>query len=283
MINRHASAKQIVGLLVLLLFSAFTQAGGGKLRGTAGVGSIEGAAGGGLIPWAPIATYASSDEIGANLLSSEARVDDYNLSVHGTGIGFYDRVEISFAHQDLYSDALSRSIRQNVIAAKVRLAGDLVYGALPVVSLGVQSKELLDEELVALVGAEDNKGYDVYLSAAKAWINGPFHRTAFANLNLRYTEANETGLLGFGGDGASASLLAEFASGMFLSKQIALGFEFRQKKSQLSALSEDHWKDVFVAWFPNKNLSITAAYLDLGTVAGQDDQTGFYISLNGTL
>ena len=283
MVNRYASLKQIVGLFVLLFFTVFTQAQGGKLLGTAGVGSLEGAAGGGLIPWAPITTYASSDEIGANILSSEARVDDYNLSVYGAGFGLYDRVEISFAHQDLYSDALSRSIRQNVFAAKVRLAGDLIYGALPVVSLGVQSKELLDEEVVSLVGAEDNKGLDVYLSAAKAWINGPFHRTAFANLNLRHTEANETGLLGFGGDGAHASWVAEFASGMFISKQVALGFEFRQKKSQLSALSEDHWKDVFVAWFPNKNLSITAAYLDLGVVAGQDDQTGFYISLNGTL
>lgn len=283
MVNCYASSKQVVVLFILLLFTGFAQAGGGRLIGTAGVGSVEGAAGGGLIPWAPIATYASSDEIGANILSSEARVDDYNLSVHGAGFGIYDRVEISFAHQDLYSDALSRSIRQNIVAAKVRLAGDLVYGALPVVSLGIQSKELLDEELVSLVGAEDKTGLDVYLSAAKAWINGPFHRTTFANLNLRHTEANETGLLGFGGEGASASWVAEFAGGMFISKHVALGVEFRQKKGQLSALSEDHWKDVFIAWFPNKNLSITAAYLDLGMVAGQDDQTGVYISLNGTL
>lgn len=97
------------------------------------------------------------------------------------------------------------------------------------------------------------------------------------------TEANETGLLGFGGDDSGANLLAEFAGGMFITKQVALGFEFRQKQNQLSALSEDHWKDLFLAWFPNKNLSITAAYLDLGVIAGQEDQTGFYISLNGTL
>lgn len=282
MVKRCAVRQKMV-TLAFVLCSSLAEAGGGKLIGTAGVGSIEGAGGGGLTPWAPIATYASSDELGASILSSEARVDDYNLSVHGIAVGAYDRLEFSYAHQDLYSDALSRSIRQNIVGAKVRLTGDLVYDVMPVVSLGLQHKTLLDEEVLSLVGAEDNEGVDVYLSAAKAWLNGPFNRTAFANLNVRYTEANETGLLGFGGDDSGANLLAEFAGGMFITKQVALGFEFRQKQNQLSALSEDHWKDLFLAWFPNKNLSITAAYLDLGVIAGQEDQTGFYISLNGTL
>lgn len=177
------------------------RAGDGKLKGTAGVSSISGAAGGGLTPWAVVGSYATRDEVGVNAFNSEARVDDYGLSVHGVALGLYDRVEISFAHQDLFSDALDRSIRQNIAGIKLRLMGDLVYGDWPVVSLGVERKTLLDEEVLGLVGADDEKGTDYFLSAAKAWINGPFNRTGFANVNLRHSEANENGLLGFGGGG----------------------------------------------------------------------------------
>jgi hypothetical protein len=39
------------------------------------------------------------------------------------------------------------------------------------------------------------------------------------------------------------------------------------------------WKDVYVAWFPYKQLSLTAAYVDLGTIATEQSQSGLYLSL----
>jgi hypothetical protein len=36
---------------------------------------------------------------------------------------------------------------------------------------------------------------------------------------------------------------------------------------------------VFVAWFPNKNVNLTVAYADLGSIAGSEDQNGLYVSL----
>ena len=59
-----------------------------------------------------------------------------------------------------------------------------------------------------------------------------------------------------------------------LSPQLALGAEWRAKPDNLDhsvlgtgALREDDWKDLFLAWAPNKQLSLTLAYVDLGRIA----------------
>jgi hypothetical protein len=50
-----------------------------------------------------------------------------------------------------------------------------------------------------------------------------------------------------------------------------------------NGLQADDWKDVFVAWAPSKNMSLTAAYVDLGRIVPattqQNKQTGTYLSL----
>ncbi|MDP1931747.1 MAG: DUF3034 family protein, partial [Gammaproteobacteria bacterium] len=51
----------------------------------------------------------------------------------------------------------------------------------------------------------------------------------------------------------------------------------------LSALKEDSATDIFVAWLPSKRFSVTAAWVDLGEIAGAPDQTGFYLSIQGGL
>lgn len=262
-----------------LMASVAAYANGGKLLGSSGVTSIEGAAGGGLVPWASLGAYATQDEITFGLVSSEVHVDDYDMSVHGVLVNFHDRVEVSFAHQDFYVDNLAQAVRQNVAGLKVRLFGDLIYNEYPLLSLGVQRKTLVDDAVINLVGAKRSQGTDFYLSAAKAWIDGLFHRISFVNANLRYSDANETGLLGYGGDDAKSKLLFESAAGLFVTQTLAIGAEFRQKRNHLSAIGEDNWYDVFVAWFPNKNVSVTGAYVELGEVVGMKDQNGFYFSL----
>ncbi len=289
--------RRLIACCVLILTTSLAQAGsggvvenvvgniggkidvGGKLLGTSGVSSVDGGTGGGLLPWATLGGYATRDEIGASMFNGEARVDDYNLTVHGAAISLYDLVEVSVAHQDFYSAPLSQSIRQNIIGVKVRISGDLVYGTAPIISAGVQYKHLIDEAVTQLVGAEDDSGYEFYVAAAKAWVDGLFHRTSFLNINLRHSEANELGLLGFGGNNERSAWLVEGSGGLFITNHLALGVEFKQKRNHLAAFKEDHWRDVFMVWFPNKSVSVTAAYVDLGSIAGQDDQDGFYVSL----
>ncbi len=268
---------------MLALCPVWTLADQGKLLGTAGVSAIEGSAGGGLIPWATIGSYATREAYGATLSSTHARFDDYALDTYALSLGARDRVELSFGRLDFDVESLNlpfpKNIGLNVVGLKVRAWGDLIYGDAPLISLGLQHKALSDKEIARAVGADKTQGTDVYLSLAKAWIDGIAHHTTFVNVNLRHSEANEIGLLGFGGQQRGNRLLFEAAAGAFLTPQVALGLEFREKRGQLNALSEDHWKDLFVAWFPHKNWSLTAAWVDLGEVAGQSSQDGLYLSL----
>jgi hypothetical protein len=59
-----------------------------------------------------------------------------------------------------------------------------------------------------------------------------------------------------------------------------------QRAGQAAGLGDglraDDWKDIFIAYAPSKNVSITAAYVDLGrivpaTTSGRK-QTGVYVS-----
>ena len=62
---------------------------------------------------------------------------------------------------------------------------------------------------------------------------------------------------------------------------LALGVEFKQKPNQLAFANEQHWRDIFAAWFVNKHLSLVAGFADLGSIAGLDQQQGYYLSVEG--
>ncbi|MGB2708052.1 MULTISPECIES: DUF3034 family protein [unclassified Pseudoalteromonas] len=265
---------------VLLTASFITAASSGKLLATPGVSQVEGAGGGGLVPWAQLAGYASEDEVSVSGFCSRADVTDYTLDVCGAQLNLFNRVELSYAQQEFDVPALSTQIEQSITGAKVRLYGDIVYSNWPQVSLGMQHKSLDDGTVAKLVGAESTSGTDFYLAASKLHLGAIAGYNWFWNVTTRYCKANQLGLLGYGGNNASNKLLFEASTAIFLSRKVALGVEYRQKTNNLG-LGEQDWKDVFVAWMPNKHISVTAAYLDLGSIAGTSDQTGWYLSVTG--
>lgn len=265
---------------VLLTASFITAASSGKLLATPGVSQVEGAGGGGLVPWAQLAGYASEDEVSVSGFCSRADVTDYTLDVCGAQLNLFNRVELSYAQQEFDVPALSTQIEQSITGAKVRLYGDIVYSNWPQVSLGMQHKSLDDGTVAKLVGAESTSGTDFYLAASKLHLGAIAGYNWFWNVTTRYSKANQLGLLGYGGNNTSNKLLFEASTAIFLSRKVALGVEYRQKTNNLG-LGEQDWKDVFVAWMPNKHISVTAAYLDLGSIAGTSDQTGWYLSVTG--
>jgi hypothetical protein len=97
---------------------------------------------------------------------------------------------------------------------------------------------------------------------------------------LRWTNANQTGLLGFGGD-VSDDREAQFEGsvGWLLSRSLVVGAEYRTKPDNLSFAGEDDWFDIYAAWAVNKHLSVTAAWADLGSIATFGAQRGLYLSL----
>jgi hypothetical protein len=275
--------KYYLCILILFILCPLSYAENGKLLATSGVGPLEGGSGGGLIPWAMIGGYATQDEIGFNSTFSEANVSDYTLSSHGVSAGFYDRVEVSIAQLRFEDKHATYDIKQNVLGVKARLYGDAIYGTYPQISLGIQHKTLINEATANAVGARDSNGTDVYLSVAKIWLNGPLQRTALFNVNLRYSKANQLGLLGYGSaDQNNAALLVEVAGAVFINRRTAIGMEYRQKPDNINGLPEDDWRDIFVAYFPNKSISLTLAYLQLGEIATLKDQDGYYVSLQAT-
>lgn len=285
-IMKHLSLSMVaVGLMAML--PTMSQAGSRQL-GTGAVTQLEGSSGSGLVPWATIAGYGEAEEF--DWLASFTRVDtgDYRFDMQGVAVGWNNRFEVSFAKQELDLLTLGPAIglsgatlNQDVIGAKFRLAGNLVYSKMPQIALGFQYKKNTDFLIPSVVGARDDSGLDIYLSATKLFLSKPAGFNGFATLTLRSTEGNEMGLLGFGGDRGSRDINAEASVGMFLNSHWAVGIDFRQKQSKLNFAKESHWKDLFVAWVPNRHVSVVVAYADLRNVATLSGQEGWYLSVNG--
>ncbi|WP_439101211.1 DUF3034 family protein [Congregibacter sp.] len=270
-------------LSVALAATALPATGDSKLLGTSGGQQIEGQAGGGIVPWALLAGYGDVGEYGVSAAATRVAVDDFTLDVAGLAVSYHNRFELSFARQTLDVAPLGLEIQQDILGGKLRLGGDLIYGKTPMITAGMQWKKNRDSTVPELLGAADDEGMDYTLSASRLWLDAFAGRNVFANATLRYTEAHQTGLLGFGyPDGDSPQLVAEGSLGIFLSRRWVLGFEYRQKPDQLQSVSEDAWADLFVGWFPGKRVSLIGAYTDLGDIAGLTDQRGFYLSLQFT-
>lgn len=260
--------------------------GSDKLLATGGVTTVEGAAGGGVVPWALIGGYGTDDQIGGNAFYTRIRSGAYHLDAYGAMVGLYDRVELSLARQRFDTQAVGTALglgrgfafTQTVAGAKVKLLGDAVLDQdrwLPQVALGVQYKHNNRGALLRAIGARDHQGVDVYAAATKLFLA----RSLLVTGTLRLSRANQIGILGFGGRDNDYRPQAEISAAYLLSRTLAIGAEYRMKRDNLAIVRESDWIDLFVAWFPSKHVSVTAAYARLGTVAIRRNQNAFYLSL----
>lgn len=260
-------------------------AAGGRLLATGGVLTVEGAGGGGLVPWALIAGYGTRDEVGGAGFATYVDTGHFDLRSAGGAVGLYNRLELSFAHQhfDLGDTVPGQAIEQQIVGAKLRVWGDAVYDqdrAWPQIAVGMQYKRNLDFAVPALLGAEDDEGIDFYVAATRVWLGGAFGRNLLVNVGVRATRANQFGLLCFGGDaGSGYSAQAEGSVGLFITDALLVGGEWRTKPDNLGVFEENDAFDVYVAWLPHKQVALTAAWVDLGRIADQDDQDAAYLSL----
>ncbi|HEX7645285.1 MAG TPA: DUF3034 family protein [Burkholderiaceae bacterium] len=264
----------------------------GKLLATGGVSTVEGAAGGGITPWALIGGYGTRDSYGANVHDTDISTQDFRLNTYGVEAGIADRVELSIARQDFKATdgpLNGLKVTQNIVGVKVKLVGDAVYDQdswLPQIAVGAEYKRnngfsgLLNVPVTAL-GAKRTSGTDYYISATRIFLD----QSILANVTLRETEANQMGLLGFGGD-LHDNYRAELEGSLayLLTKNWVIGAEYREKPHNLSVDNERAYYDAFVAWFPCKNASVTLAYANLGSIVApvtgnNSTQSGVYLSL----
>ncbi|MFN3712140.1 MAG: DUF3034 family protein [Alcanivoracaceae bacterium] len=291
-----------IAVMPMLAGASAMATGEGRLLATSAVTTIDGSAGGGIVPMAILAGYGTEEQHGGTVFASRVETQDFALRAYGAAWSWQNRIELSLARQELdigaFAPLAGQELRTNTAGIKLRLAGDILYTAMPQLSIGVLYRESLNPDIGALggvtvpeaLGSRSNQGTDVYLAATKVFLGGPFGRNWLVNGVARATRANQGGLVGFGGDRDNRhSVVAEASVGVFLNKHWLLGAEYRQHPDNLSAFQQDDWYDAFVAWFPNKRWSVTAAWVNLGGLStpaipynrDDRDQTGAYLSLTG--
>lgn len=263
---------------------------GGKLLLTGGVSTVEGSAGAGLATWSTIAGDETEDGIGGKVHATYVALSDFSLRTYGAAVGIRNRVELSYARQDFDTGKAGSALGlgrgftfgQDIFGLKVRLLGDAVYDqdrVLPQVSLGVQHKRSRQDAVVRAVGGKHTAGVDYVISASKVLLA----QGVVVGGSVRFTKANQFGLLGFGGDKHSG-YRAQFegSAGVLVARNILLGAEYRTKPDNLGFAKENDAHDAFVAWALHRHATVTIAYTDIGHVAAFRRQRGALLSLQGS-
>ena len=254
-----------------------------KLLLTNAVSAVDGASGGGISNWATIAGRQETRGVGVQAHVTAVLLPDFFYQSHGVALGIADRIELSYARQNFDTQDVGAALgigqgymlNQDVFGAKVRLFGDVVYGntMVPQVAVGAQYKRSLDGAVASAVGAAHDEGVDVTLSATKLFLS----HSVLVNTTARLTKANQNGLLGFGSVlDDSYAVQFEGAVAYQFSRRFVMGTEFRTKPDNLG-LGEGDWFDVFAAYAPSDNLTVTAAYADLGSIATFTGQRGAFL------
>lgn len=294
--------------------------GEGRILGTGGVTTVSGAAGGGIVPWALIGGYGDNEQIGYTAFYTNLATSNYLLNAYGASVGIDNRIEVSLAQQSLglgntanFLDtelgepagsntplANGADLTQDIVGLKVRLFGNAIYQQnswLPQVAFGIQYHHNSNmnlggnASLLGVLGAKSS-GTSYYLAATKVWLDGLLGRTTILDVDVDATRANQNGLLGFEGYNDSRyHYEPEVSAGVFLNRHVVLGGEYRaMPQNQLvgnnatgDALSATNaWKDIYVAYIPNKSFSVTFAYAMLGHIATINNQSGLYTSITAT-
>jgi hypothetical protein len=260
---------------------------GGKLLETSGVSQLEGAGGGGLAAWSLITGYESRDGIGANAHYTYVGLPNFSLNSGGVALGLFDRVELSYTRLSFDTGGTGAALGlgrgftfdEDVVGAKLRMAGDAVYDQdswLPQLAIGLQYKENDRRAVIKAVGGQSDSGVDMYVAATKLFLN----ESLLLDATLRATKANQFGILGFGGD-RNNGYQPEFEGSavLLLSRNLVSGVEYRTKPDNLGFSHENNAYDLFIAYFLNKHLSATLAFVGLGEIATKRDQNGAYLSI----
>jgi len=193
-------------------------------------------------------------------------------------------------HFDVTGTALTDlNVGERIYGLKVRLTGDAVYDQdswAPQTAIGAEYKRNsgISDGPVSdprQLGAIGDSSTDIYLSATKVFLA----QSVLVDVTVRYTDANQLGLLGFGGNlDRNRSVNFEGTLAYLLSRTVAIGAEYREMPHNLSVDNERAAWDAFIAWTLSRNVSLVAAFVSLGSILGPvtlntRDQNGAYLSL----
>ena len=268
---------------------------------------IEGYSGGAITPMAYLCNYCNCGCGGKHMTAPAVSYSYVNLStkhLHTFAVTqtFWNRIELGYAMNQLWLGSLYDDVRkagldpvrEDVILHHFNVRGKLLeensFGLpLPAITAGVHFKynygiEDINRRLnraFDTIGYSKNYGVDYTLTATKMFPTLAFGRPVILTGGLRFSEAAQLGLLGFGDtyrpsfEGSVVCLPTDW---------LALGYEFRQKRNPYGELSsligaEDNWHALSVSVIASKHLTITAVAGLFGNIANANADNSWGIQL----
>jgi hypothetical protein len=262
--------------------------------------TIEGEGGGGLTPWAYLTNppkdgaLFGKPAVGASYIFPT----NFQLSLYHINETIGDRLELGFT-RTIYDTSQVTGQNGTLEAGVQEVVMDTWHAKVVLVSASVEFKDnkdiaLLNDRLggaLALAGLDDDNGVDYVVSVTKLFKSTPLGMPVLCNLSGRYSEAYQTGYLGFVDDG---NFLPEISIAVLPESNVAVGFEYRWKPDEMDDISaavlgltgankvtlqEDDWADFFIAYFPTPGLSITGAIVNFGNLVDRKVNSGLYMNM----
>ncbi len=205
----------------------------------------------------------------------DAKIDWTSLGVATT---LFKRLEVSYGFQTVAWED-HPTFRKNNLGAKLLLLKENSFDTkfVPVFSLGTIYKNTSHGSLRQISGFNSlrSSGQDWYAVATKT-VN-LFPVPVIISGGALSTQEYVTGVLGFSN---KRKLTGFFNIDLVLPHGFVLGYEFKQGARFSTVQNANYW-DAHLAWIPNKNLTLIAAYTGTGDYTGSTRQglgNGFVLS-----
>jgi len=263
--------------------------------------SLEGVSGGAITP---MAYFANAGPPGTTVAPPSM---SYTYLVAGSKVVnsvaysqvFFNRIEFSYAWNriglgdfpgDVRAAGLPHLGRTHVHMHNFNLRGIIVPEGtggewMPQIVAGVHFKhnpsvQNMDSRLGGAanrLGFERGNGVDYTVTFGKMFPKGFLKRPVLMDFGLRFTEAAQTGWLGFG-DTYRTNVEANIAWVPF--DWLAIGYEYKEKQNPYGRAGnligvEDAWHTILLAWIINENCTLAGVWGHLGNVVNGEENGGW--------
>jgi hypothetical protein len=195
----------------------------------------------------------------------DAKID---WTTFGVATTLLKRLEISYGYENIAWEN-HPTFHKNNIGAKLLVLNENSFDTkfIPAVSIGAIYKNTSNKSLrEAGLSALRSSGQDWYAVATKTITQLPV--PVIISGGVLFTQEYVTGVLGF----SNKRKFTGFANiDIVLPHGFVLGYEFKQGARFSNVQNANYW-DAHLAWIPNKNLTIIAAYTVTGDYTGSTRQ-----------
>jgi hypothetical protein len=188
----------------------------------------------------------------------DAKIDWVSFGVATT---LLKRLEVSYGYQAINWEAAPSAFHKNNIGAKLLVLKENSFDTkfVPAFSIGTIYKTTSDKSLrEAGLNSLRSSGQDWYAVATKTVTLLPV--PVIVSGGVLSTQEYVTGVLGFSD---KRKLTGFFNIDLVLPKGFVVGYEFKQGARFSDVQNANYW-DAHLAWIPNKNLTLIAAYTATG-------------------